>query len=93
MKFTSYQGNSSLNKSCQSNFIPGAVFGTSDRDLKSSAAAELVDLGHPGLKRRWEARGSLSLHSHPEAPVVMAPLTKACLGAFLLSSNLIFLLL
>lgn len=55
MKFTSYQGNSSLNKSCQSNFIPGAVFGTSDRDLKSSAAARLVDLAHPVVKRRLEA--------------------------------------
>lgn len=68
MKFTSYQGNSSLNKFCQSNFIPGAVFGTNVMDLKSSAAAELVDLDCPVVKTRLET-GSFSLHSHPKAPM------------------------
>lgn len=88
MKFTSYQGNSSLNKFCQSNFIPGAVFGTNVMDLKSSAAAELVDLDCPVVKTRLET-GSFSLHSHPKAPWLLAPLVTrnlACLGAFLLSS-------
>lgn len=96
MKFTSYQGNSSLNKSCQSNFIPGAVFGTSDMDLKSSAAAELVQLDLPLVKTRLETKGEPFLtFPHPKATMAAGSFgdQALCSGAFLLLSYLILILL
>lgn len=95
MKFTSYQGNSSLNKSCQSNFIPGAVFGTSDMDLKSSAAAEQVDLDCPPTGENQTRNGELFLTLPiQKLPWLLSPLVTrnlACLGAFLFLSYLIFI--
>lgn len=90
MKSTSYQGNSSLNKSCQSIFIPGAVFGTSDMDLKSSAAAELVQLDLPLVKPRLETKGEPFLTSPTQKlPWLLAPLVTRLFALVLFFSCLI----
>lgn len=58
-----------MNKSCQSLFIPGAVLGTNDMDLKLSATAELLDFDHPLVKTRLETQvGAFSYIPHPKAP-------------------------
>lgn len=63
-----------MNKSCQSHFIPGAVLRASDMDLKSGAAAQLLDLDHPLMKTRletkWEPSLTFPIQKLPQLPAL-----------------------